>query len=240
MLTKLSCCGRRNMSSTGRSDVRRPSDFYETPDWCVKVIAPYVKSYLAQLIDFASDDWHGHKEMEKGGAFATILDPGAGSGNITKSLRDHIGEKIQVSDGHEFAQIPLVIEAIELEPHLHCVLQKNVGTMKDVYVSQGDFFDRKHAADCIVCNPPYSQAMEFIKHALKHSHSVWMLLRLDFLGSNTRTGRGDWYRAGNTPDVYVMSRRPSFTNDGKTDSNYYGWFHWHRKQTEGKIKVLEC
>lgn len=226
------------MSSTGRSDVRRPSDFYETPSWCVKVVAPYIKSSLARLVDDTSGDWGSLKQMQKGGAFLTVLDPGAGSGAITMALREHLGHKVSVSNGMEYIQIPVVLEAEELEEHLYLVMKRNVGKMPDVRPLNGDFLARRQHVDCVVCNPPYSMAMEFIQKAIEISNGdVWMLLRLDFLGS---IKRGKWYRAGNMPDVYVLSKRPSFTGDGNTDSNNYAWFHWHCKQNEGNLKVLKC
>lgn len=48
------------MSATGRSDVRRPDDFYRTPAWCVRAIVRHI-------------------EIPEG---ATVLDPSCGDGAI--------------------------------------------------------------------------------------------------------------------------------------------------------------
>jgi len=219
------------MSSTNRGGERRPSDYYVTPAWCIKVVAPFIRSSIARAVE------------RRQGEHALVLDPGAGEGAITKALLEYIGTKLTVSNGFEFVTIPLVMEAVELEKEHAAKLHENLSDQARVLT--GDFLKMSgdHSSggpyDGIVCNPPYSIAMDFIKKALELSNNVWMLLRLDFLGSNYRTGRGDWYRDGHTPDVYVMDKRPSFTGGGN-DSNSYGWMHFRRRQDTGTVRVLRC
>lgn len=67
--------------------------------------------------------------------------------------------------------------------------------------------------DCIITNPPYSLAEEFLRKSLEIAPVVCFLLRLNFLGSQKRAA----FLSKNPPDVYVLSERPSFVN-GKTDS----------------------
>ena len=81
-------------------------------------------------------------------------------------------------------------------------------------------------------NPPYSLAMEFVQHAMKHANVVAMLLRLNFLGSE---GRAEFFRA-HPPSVYVLPNRPSFVN-GRTDACEYAWFVWGLHPTP-EIRVL--
>lgn len=101
----------------------------------------------------------------------------------------------------------------------------------------GDFLgvhspdDRPWASVCLT-NPPYSLAMEFVQHAMKHAHVVAMLLRLNFLGSE---GRAEFFRA-HPPSVYVLPNRPSFVN-GRTDACEYAWFVWGLHPTP-EIRVL--
>lgn len=80
----------------------------------------------------------------------------------------------------------------------------------------------------IVMNPPYKLAPEFLRAALEDlepGRKVCALLRLNFLGSSRKrldlVGPGSGLRS-----VYVLSRRPSFTGDGRTDACEYAWFVW--------------
>lgn len=81
--------------------------------------------------------------------------------------------------------------------------------------------DGRHGA--IVTNPPFSLALEFCDHAIKHAPNVFMLLRLNFLASRKRR---DWWRRNPPNALFILSERPSFTENGKTDATDYGWFYW--------------
>ena len=77
-------------------------------------------------------------------------------------------------------------------------------------------------------NPPYRKAAEFIRQAIgerSRGGKVAALLRLNFLGSSRKridlVGPGSCLRS-----VLVLSRRPSFTGDGRTDACEYAWFVW--------------
>lgn len=74
----------------------------------------------------------------------------------------------------------------------------------------------------ILTNPPFSLALEFCDHAIKHADEVMMLLRLNFLGSKKRK---EWFKAHEPNAIFVLSERPSFVK-GKTDATEYGWFYW--------------
>lgn len=87
-------------------------------------------------------------------------------------------------------------------------------------------------ASVCLTNPPYSLAMEFVQHAMKHAHVTAMLLRLNFLGSE---GRAQFFRA-HPPSVYVLPNRPSFVG-GRTDACEYAWFVWGLNATP-EIRVL--
>ena len=90
--------------------------------------------------------------------------------------------------------------------------------------------------DVLLTNPPYSLAMEFVRHGLLMADHVVMLLRLNFLASG---GRAAFMRE-HTPSVYVLPNRPSFTGKG-TDSIEYAWFHWSRLGGEAaQVRVLRA
>ena len=79
----------------------------------------------------------------------------------------------------------------------------------------------------IVMNPPFSLAMEFVERALREVGPfgiVAVLLRLAWLSS---AKRAPFHRA-HPSRVLVLPRRPSFTDNGKTDSADYGWFLFGR------------
>ena len=80
--------------------------------------------------------------------------------------------------------------------------------------------DRRFDVCCT--NPPFGIAEEFVRGAMARCDVVVMLLRLSWLASETRA---DFLRE-NTPSVYVLPNRPSFTGDGKTDAADYAWMVW--------------
>lgn len=75
---------------------------------------------------------------------------------------------------------------------------------------------------CVIMNPPYPLALEFVRHAMTMSHEVVALLRLNWLASEKRAA----FLRNAKPNVYVLPNRPSFTVDGKTDGADYAWMHW--------------
>jgi hypothetical protein len=79
------------------------------------------------------------------------------------------------------------------------------------------------AYGCVVTNPPFSLAIEFCDHAIKRALHVFMLLRLNFLASKKRR---DWWLKHRPDALFILSERPSFTDNGKTDATDYAWFYW--------------
>jgi hypothetical protein len=87
-----------------------------------------------------------------------------------------------------------------------------------------DFLKDETLRDCTITNPPFSLAHEFCDHAIKHSLHTFMLLRLNFLAS---VKRRDWFKENEPAAIFVLSKRPSFTGNGKTDATDYAWIYWH-------------
>jgi hypothetical protein len=131
------------------------------------------------------------------------------------------------------------IDAIELDP----VRAKAIPSAVDVVVGDalseegGDLWDAPHGL--VVINPPFSLAQRFVETALAaqrpHRGTTAALLRLAFLEGQ---GRADFH-ACYPSDVYVLPRRPSFTNNGKSDSSAYAWFVWS-PGGGGRWRVLDC
>ncbi|UYL84927.1 hypothetical protein pEaSNUABM55_00154 [Erwinia phage pEa_SNUABM_55] len=84
--------------------------------------------------------------------------------------------------------------------------------------------------DIVLTNPPYSLAQEFVTKALGEADVVIMLLRLGFLESMRRW---EWWQQNPLTSLLVLSKRPSFTDDGKTDGSGYAWFVWDKKNRLG-------
>jgi hypothetical protein len=93
-------------------------------------------------------------------------------------------------------------------------------------------------ADLVITNPPYAFAQSFLLRALVECASrggtVCMLLRLNFLGAQKRAA---FWRT-HPCDIYVLSRRPSFTGKG-TDATEYAWFVFSETRKERRWQVLD-
>jgi hypothetical protein len=70
-----------------------------------------------------------------------------------------------------------------------------------------DFLQDQKNYDAIVTNPPFSQAFEFCQHAVERADHVWLLLRLNFLGSQHRR---EWWQQHEPSCLFVLSERPKF------------------------------
>lgn len=86
-----------------------------------------------------------------------------------------------------------------------------------------DFLQDDSIRITTLTNPPFSLAQEFCDHAIRHSKHTLMLLRLNFLAS---VKRRDWWIQHTPSALFVLSKRPSFTEDGKTDATDYCWVYW--------------
>lgn len=105
-------------------------------------------------------------------------------------------------------------------PHCYCMgvdIQGDYGKV-DYLTYKSDY-----RFDLIVTNPPYSNALQFAAKMIRDARIVVSLMRLDFLGSQ---GRKDFFNQNPLYSLYVLTKRPSFTKNGKTDQYNYGWFVW--------------
>lgn len=87
--------------------------------------------------------------------------------------------------------------------------------------------------DLAIGNPPFKDAMEFVRATVRIAHTTAMLLRLPWLASQRRA---NWLRE-HTPSVYVLPKRPSFTGKG-TDATDYAWMVW-RPDVLPTVRILE-
>lgn len=88
----------------------------------------------------------------------------------------------------------------------------------------------------IVTNPPYSIAIEIIKHALdiiENNGYVVMLLRINFLESKTRK---QFFIDNPLHSILILSKRPCFINN-RSDATGYAWFIWQKGKKDKSVIV---
>lgn len=90
-------------------------------------------------------------------------------------------------------------------------------------ISPTNFLTDSQYRECIVTNPPFSLAFNFCQHGVHFSEHLFLLLRLNFLASGKRKV---WFIENEPDALFVLSSRPSFTPDGKTDATDYAWYYW--------------
>lgn len=150
-----------------------------------------------------------------------MLEPGAGSGNIIKTLQKY----------GDFS-----IDAVEIRPEEAQHLQNlGVNVIIDDFLSM----DLGKKYDLIIGNPPFNQAIEFVEKCLgllKPGGRLIFLLRTAFMESDQRFEfwqREDHQLAG----LYTLHKRPSFTGHG-TDATSYSWFVWQPGSSRQTIKII--
>lgn len=106
----------------------------------------------------------------------------------------------------------------------------------------GSFLDYKtrERYSCVIGNPPYNLAQEFITRALELADVVVMLLRVNFLGSEER--HAWWQAMEHKPDIFILPNRPVFSlnKHGKpgVDATEYCWMVWGPKSS-GRWVMLD-
>jgi len=151
-----------------------------------------------------------------------ILEPCAGDGAIIRALIQRYGNTKYYT-------------AIEIRDERNNLLMAGA----DRIYNQLDFLKIGGPVNpqetTIITNPPYGIAQEIIEHCfeLYPEDDIIMLLRLNFLGSQKRK---EFWERHPVKQIYVLSKRPSFTAGG-TDSCEYAWFVWS-KWREPLVKVI--
>ena len=156
-----------------------------------------------------------------------VCDPAAGDGAL---LRVALDAGLDVL-GYE------INGKLALDADMHIDPERG-GVILDDYLK----VDRSvHPAPALfLSNPPYSLAQEFITKMLLERGAdtiVAVLLRLNFLGSQRRHS---WWKATGAPSALrVVSKRPSFTGNGKTDMTEYAWYIWDPPGRHLGLKPLD-
>ena len=150
-----------------------------------------------------------------------VLEPHAGGCAFLDALEEH----------------GCTVIAADVDPHSLAVVQ--AGALCREFLQEWD--PKCPRPSWIVGNPPYGEAEEHTRHALRTATiGVAFLLRLGMLESRKRIpfwrGPGSCLEA-----VHVLAQRPSFvssvTRTGATDSAAYGWFVW-RHGYSGPARIV--
>lgn len=178
---------------------RNEGDFYATPKWVTQALLSRVAI-----------------------GYPTVCDPCCGSGAILRELSARVDSTVDVV-------------GVELSDERHtAIFSRNEArcVMDNVHAYCADWFTfnlfstnlgftEKDTA--IVMNPPFCLAAEFVTDCVLRFPFVAALLRLNFLASQ---GRRELIGLRPPQRLLVLSKRPSFTEDGKTDASDYAWFVW--------------
>lgn len=155
-----------------------------------------------------------------------VLDPCCGDGAILSAVVDYWAETKTVSDW---------LYGIELDPVRAAIAEDKLFIVEARDALTPVPWPKKKV---IITNPPYGNAMMFVERALDEvaeGGTVVMLLRLNWLGSQKRAA----FHREHPSDVFVLPRRPGFTEDGKTDATEYAWFAWGPGRGN-RWYVLDC
>lgn len=204
------------MSSTKRGSKRSPADNYPTPAWVVH--------RLLEKVALPTGRW---------------LEPGVGNGDIVRA----VNEKRTGIDWSGFdIRETQWIEQAKVQPELGDFFLGDL--LKPERFPGGQMLELMAGPkfDVSIGNPPFRRAAEFIDFSLKVALNVVMLLRVNYLGSDTRAE----FMHTLCPDVFVLPNRPSFRPSKRglmtTDSIEYAWFLWGeepgRYRSEGRMAVL--
>jgi len=189
---------------------KRPGDYWPTP-------AHAVESLLASCPPPS----------------ATVVEPCAGDGAIARVLLAY-GYRVVA---HELQpQFGLDLErSRDTEPHPFAkILWDRLGVTQPgradrlTVLCPSDFLGHapfnRHAHLSIVCNPPYSLALEFADACIGYCPSyAALLLRLPILGS---IRWANWLNRNPPSKIRSLRKRPSFSPDGKTEPTEYAWIVW--------------
>jgi methylase of polypeptide subunit release factors len=197
------------MEAHERAEIGR-TDHFPTPEWVTQL-----------LLDRLSAEPKA------------ILEPACGTGSICRVLRRH----------YQQASICAIEIRDELvSPWLHdwrsiwrgdCAAAQDFHRWSSLVHGLGESFD------LVITNPPYGndEPVRFFESAwplVADGGQLAMLLRLNWLASSKRAA----FHREHPADVYVVSRRIAFLDNGSSPTESHAWFVWTKGSTGGRWEVL--
>lgn len=140
---------------------------------------------------------------------AIIWEPACGPGSIVRELRQ-AGHRVVASDLIDYGQCDGAVAPLDFL-RVDCA--------------------EPEGATCILTNPPYRHAAEFVRRARSLCPLVIMLLRVQFLEG---VGRTDILEGGDLRVVHIfrdrlpMMHREGWTGPRSTSRMAFAWFVWDR------------
>ena len=152
---------------------------------------------------YATEPLAVEKLLEKESFNNKILEPCCGEGHISEVL---------IANGYDVASEDL--------------FDRNYGQVRD-------FFHRDSWDGDIITNPPYRNALDFVKHSLnivEDGSRVAMLLKIQFLEGQERY---KFYQDNPPEKVYVFSKRTLCAKNGDfekypSSAVCYAWYIWEK------------
>lgn len=152
---------------------------------------------------YATEPLAVEKLLEKESFNNKILEPCCGEGHISEVL---------IANGYDVTSEDLI--------------DRNYGQVKD-------FFDRESWTGDIITNPPYRNALDFVKHSLniiEDGSRLAMLLKIQFLEGQERY---KFYQDNPPEKVYVFSKRTLCAKNGDfekypSSAVCYAWYIWEK------------
>lgn len=183
------------MSSTNRGKERNISDYYVTPE-----------NAISDFLNAFSEDINWQQNING----CAILDPCAG-GDIKNNM----------SYPSAFKKYNLSNRIITVDYR-----EDSKAELKENFLESSLFFHNEFPdVGMIISNPPFVDALSFIKKSLTISKVyVIFLLRVNFFGSKERK---EWFQNHMPILTYVHSRRMKFMGTNNTDSIEYMHAVWH-------------
>jgi hypothetical protein len=197
-------------------------EHYPTPAWLVggllsKLHAPAGSSY---------------------GSGLSVLDPGAGDGRLGRAARTWLRGRGSVLEPHvTFVESsPARASSIRRLPWNSVYESDYVQWASDAAESSLDY-------SLIVCNPPFTMWMEFVRASLPLLHPYGTMAMLGFSNILATPDRADFFRRHRPSHIYQSPRRPRFI-EGKSsgdprDSVWVVWSGSAATTTETHFDWLE-
>lgn len=194
----------------------RTSDDYPTPPWAFLAVLPH-------LLRLAEGALGAPARFE-------VLEPACGEGTLLGAMLA--------------AGLDAGLSGVELRSEAAAVARERY---PGAAVLAADFLATTWAGPrphLVVTNPPYGGRTDlplaFLKRGLQIVQPggvVALLLRMNWYGDGRASGRGAWLLANPPAALLQLNRRPSFTEDGKSDASTYAWGVW-RSQVAPRGSLL--